>query len=151
MHYHGNERVLDMLSRRTRKILYFFLFWVLLFYSAINLTQGHIVIFENGHGTGFTMDFKEWNGKNKCELSAKMGNVFQIEVALKSGEVSLAFSGKNGSKPYTGNNLESGIFTITVSESDDYVISVGGEAATGRISVKFFDKITKKQIFENAI
>jgi len=30
-------------------------------------------------------------------------------------------SGKNGSEPYTGNNLRSGLFTVTVSETDYFL------------------------------
>jgi hypothetical protein len=85
------------------------------------------VILENPNGTGFTMDFKEWSSKNKCELSLNKGNVLQIEVDREDGEIALLISGKNGSEPYTGNNIESGIFTVTVSETDKYDIRIAGK------------------------
>ncbi|NMA34432.1 MAG: hypothetical protein GX940_07775 [Clostridiaceae bacterium] len=98
--------------------------------------KGSIVILEDPDGKGFTMDFTEWNSKNKCELSLNRGDVLQIEVKHKGGEISLAVSGKNGSEPYTGNDLRSGMFTVTVSESDDYIFRITGKSATGKVTVK---------------
>jgi len=104
--------------------------------SACSASKGSIVILESPNGTGFTMDFKEWSSKNKCELSLNKGDVLQFEVARVSGEIDLVVSGKNGSEPYTGNDVRSGIFTITVSESDYYTVRITGKAATGMVKVK---------------
>lgn len=99
-------------------------------------TKGSILILENPNGKDFTIDFKEWSAKNKCELSLNRGDVLQIEVARESGEINLTLSGKNGSEPYTGNDLQTGIFTVAVSEKDEYVLQITGKEATGKISVK---------------
>lgn len=104
--------------------------------SACTAAEGSIVILEDGHGTGFTMTLKEYGSKNKCELSLNEGDVLQIEVAREDGEISLAISGKKGSEPYAGNDLQSGRFTVTVSQTDEYVIQIKGKAATGNITVK---------------
>lgn len=85
--------------------------------SACTAAKGSIVILEDGRGTGFTMDFKGFNSKNKCELSLTEGDVVQVEVEREGGEIALMLSGKKGSEPYMGNALESGIFTIAVSEN----------------------------------
>ena len=89
--------------------------------SACSAPKGSIVILENPNGTGFTMDFKKWSSNSKCELSLNKGDVLQIEVSREDGEIALMISGRNGSEPYTGNNLKSGLFTVTVSETDKYV------------------------------
>ena len=104
--------------------------------SACTAAKNHIVILEDGRGTGFTMDLQEFNSKNKCELSLAKGDVVQVEVDSKGGTIALAVSGKNGNEPYTGNDLQSGLFTITVSETDDYVFRITGKDATGKIAVK---------------
>ena len=62
------------------------------------------------------MDFKDWSSNNKCELSLNKGDVLQIEIDREDGKISLRISGKNGSEPYEGNNLESGLFTVKVPE-----------------------------------
>lgn len=111
--------------------------------SSCTATKGSIVILENPNGTGFTMDFKEWSAKNKCELSLTRDDVLQIEVSRESGEIALMVSGKNGSEPYTGNDLESGIFTVAVSETDEYVIRITGKDATGKITVKNLESEVK--------
>ncbi len=110
-------------------------FAIIIVLTACSASKGSIVILENPNGTGFTMDFKEWSSKNKCELFLKKGDVLQIEVAREDGEIALAVCGKNGSEPYTGNNLQSGLFTVTVSETDKYDIRIIGKNATGKVTV----------------
>jgi len=104
--------------------------------SSCTAPKGSIVILENGRGTGFTMDLKEYNSKSKCELSLVKGDVVQVEIECKEGEIALMVSGKNGSEPYTGNNLKSGIFTVTVPETDEYIMRITGKNATGQVMIK---------------
>jgi len=104
--------------------------------SACTATKGSIVILEKPNGQGFTMDFQDWSAQDKCELSLNKGDVLQFEIEGEDGEIALVVSGKNGSKPYTGSKLESALFTVTVSETDEYVIGVTGKGATGKIAVK---------------
>jgi hypothetical protein len=111
--------------------------------SACSAPKNSILILENPNGTGFIMDFKEWSSKNKCELSLNKGDVLQIEVVREGGKIALMVSGKNGSQPYTGNNLESGVFTVTVSETDRYDIRITGKNATGKVMVKNVGSIAK--------
>lgn len=111
--------------------------------SACTSGKGSIVILENPNGTGFSMDFKKWSGKNKCQLSLDGGDVLQFEVDRQEGEIALALSGKKGSEPYTGNHLQSGVFTVTVAETDEYVIGITGKDATGKISVKNLGRETQ--------
>lgn len=108
---------------------------IIIFISACSAPRGSVVILEKPNGTGFTMNFKEWSSKNKCELSLNKGDVLLIEVVYMTGKISLMIRGKNGSEPYTGNDLRSGIFTITVSESDEYVVQITGKNATGKVTV----------------
>ena len=104
--------------------------------SACTAAKGSIVILEDGYETSFTMILEEFTSDNKCDLPLAAGNVIQVEVDREEGQFALSVSGKNGSEPYTGNDLESGIFTVTVSESDEYVFRIEGKDATGKITVK---------------
>lgn len=103
---------------------------------ACSAPGGSIVILENPDGTGFTMDFTKWSARNKCELSLNEGDVLQVEVSREDGKIDLAISGKKGSEPYTGNNLEPGLFTVKVSETDKYLFRIAGKKATGKITVR---------------
>ena len=82
------------------------------------------------------MDFKKWNSKDKCKLYLNEGDELQVEVVHEVGEIDLTIIGKNGSEPYTGNNLESIAFTVAVSETDEYEIRITGKNATGKVTVK---------------
>lgn len=115
----------------------------MLAFSSCSAAKGSIVILENIKGMRFTIDFKEWSAKNRCELSLNKGDVLQIEVARDNGVIDLAISGKNGSEPYTGNDLQSGIFTAAVLESDAYEIRITGKEATGKITIKHLVSETK--------
>lgn len=108
----------------------------LLLYLVWFPAKGSIVILEEPDKMGFTLEFNAWSKKNKCELSLRKGDMLQAEIDRKGGEIALTADGKNGSSPYKGNNLESGIFTITVSETDEYIIKTTGKDATGKITVK---------------
>jgi len=109
---------------------------IIIVISNYSASKGSIVILEDPDGTGFKVNFKEWSSKNQCKLSLNEGDVLQVEVDREVGEIDLAISGKNGSKPYTGNNLESVFFTVTVPETDEYEIRITGKKATGKITIK---------------
>ncbi len=126
-----------MLSKKqTAAVVWFLMFLALLIFSAFSASNGSIVILGNPNGKSFTMNFTQFNSKNKCELSLLGGDVLQVEVTRDSGKIALTVSGKNGDEPYTGNDLESGIFTIAVSETDEYVFQITCKDATGKITVK---------------
>lgn len=104
--------------------------------SACTGAKGSIVILEDGHGTGFTIDLKEYNSRIKCELSLTKGDEVLVEIECKEGNIALVVSGNNGCQPYSGNDLDFIKFTITISETDDYVFRITGKDATGKITVK---------------
>lgn len=114
--------------------------------SACSAPKGSIIILENPSGTGFSMDFQEWNSQNKCELFLNKGDVVQIEVEREYGKIDLMISGKNGSEPYAGNSLESGLFTVKVSETDKYNFQISGKDASGKVIVKLVESITDQMI-----
>ncbi len=76
------------------------------------------------------MDLKDWSSKNRCEISLSKDDELQIQVAHESGQIDLTMAGKNGSEPYTGNNLKSCLFTVKVSETDNYQILITGKGTT---------------------
>lgn len=109
---------------------------VIIVISSCTASKGNILILEDGHGTGFTMDFNKYSLENKCKLLLDKGDVLQIEVEKEDGAVSFTVRGKNGSEPYEGNELQTGMFTVTVTETDEYEFRIKGKAATGKITVK---------------
>jgi hypothetical protein len=123
-----------------RKIIIALLAAITVLLMACTAPKGGIVILENLRGTGFTMEFKEFSAKNKCELSMEKDDVLQIEVSRDGGEIALNIRGKNGSEPYTGNDLQSGLFTVTVSEADEYVVAITGDNAAGNVAVRNLGK-----------
>lgn len=117
-------------------ILCALLVFAMITFSSCAPTKGSIVILENGKGTGFTMEFKKWSNDSKCDLSLVEGDVVQIEVISENGEINLMLKGASGSEPYEGKNLETGIFTVKVSETDEYMMKITGKDATGKVIVK---------------
>ena len=97
---------------------------------------GGIVVTESVSGTGCNMEFKKFSETQKCELALEAGDALEVEISRESGEISLSITGKNGSRVYTGNGLKSRSFTVTVSETDQYIVEVSGKRATGEIRVE---------------
>ena len=73
------------------------------------------------------------------------GDILQIEIACEE-EIELTVSGQNGSEPYTGNNLKSILFTVKVSERDNYDIRFTSTNATGKVTVKKWQRKVQKKI-----
>ncbi len=113
-----------------------FMITIMIVLSSCSVAKGSILILENMQGTGCEMEFKEWSSKNKSEIYLRKGDALQVVITCESGEIDLTIKGENGSKAYTGNGLESGEFTVTISESDTYVVHIEGKKATGNLSVK---------------
>jgi hypothetical protein len=119
-----------------RRIVYILIFAsILLTLNACSPTKGSIIIKENISGTGCEIEFSEWSGENKCELSLNKKDELQVVVSCTSGDIALSIRGKNGSEAYTGNGLDTITFTVKVPEADQYVIAINGRNATGSIEI----------------
>lgn len=103
--------------------------------TACAAPKGSIVILEETDGSGFTMEFSQWSSKDSCKLSLKDGDVLKIEVDRQDGKIGLEVTGRNGSEPYTGSAVETGVFTVTVSDTDEYDIQITGKNASGKAAV----------------
>lgn len=106
--------------------------------SACVLPKGSILIIENAKG--FAAELKAFSSFQKCDLVLESGCEVQVETGREEGVFSLVVQGKRGSQPYTGNNLQTGVFTFTVSEADTYVFIISGNNATGKIIIKNLGK-----------
>jgi|CZCB01.1.fsa_nt_gi hypothetical protein len=113
---------------------------LILAFSACAASEGSIVIVEDGHGSGFSMKFKDFNSENKYELSLNGGDVIQVEVEREGGGIAFSVSGSKGGEPYKGNDMLSGTFTVTVHETDNYSFKIKGKDATGNVTVKIISK-----------
>lgn len=109
---------------------------LLALFTACNASDGSIIITEDINGAGCKMEFKSWGSVDKCDIHLKEGDTVRVDTLYISGEISLSIKGTGGTEPYTGNDLRSGMFTVTVSEEDDYSIELRGKNASGSISVQ---------------
>ncbi|MHC1696409.1 MAG: hypothetical protein AB9835_14320 [Eubacteriales bacterium] len=69
-------------------------------------------------------------------MSLNKGDEIQVEVVRESGDVSLSIRERDGGEVYSGNGLESGTFTVSVSGTGEYIVQINGHKATGRILLK---------------
>jgi len=114
---------------------------IIIVISACSKKKGTFTLLEDPNDAGFIMDFKEWSQKNSCKLLLNEGDTLQIEVDREDGEIALKVSSRKGNEPYTGKKLESGLFTVTVAETDNYDIVISGKNATGKVSIKKLESI----------
>ena len=104
--------------------------------SNCSVPKDRVLILEDQHGTGFSMDFKKWSSTNKCELFLNKGDEMLVEINLEEGEIGLVIRGEKGTEPYMGNNLKLKKFTVKVSETDRYLTHITGKNVTGKVRVK---------------
>jgi len=113
-----------------------FLLAVLLFATACEASFGSILIKEKANGKEINISFNGWKSQDSCKITADVGDTLQFEVVHKNGEIDITVKGENGSVPYEGKDVQSGIFTVTVSEAGTYKIIIKGKSADGKIKIK---------------
>ncbi|PKM73498.1 MAG: hypothetical protein CVU91_04205 [Firmicutes bacterium HGW-Firmicutes-16] len=113
---------------------------IILTLTACTITKGSIIIRENMQGTGCEMEFNQWSAQNKCNLFLNKDDTLQVEIVSESGGIDLEIFGKYGAEAYTGSGLDTGIFTVTVSEADEYIIQISGKRASGKVILKNLSK-----------
>lgn len=104
---------------------------ILLAVVACGAGKGSITVHESNSAKEVTAEFSRWNGQEESELSLNDNDELQVEVACESGSVSLDIRAKSGTEVYTGNGLDTCQFTVTVHETDVYVITMEGDNASG--------------------
>ena len=107
-----------------------------LFLTGCEFSLGTIVIKENEAKGEIVITLNGYNDKNDCKITLNGGDSILIDVENEKGKISLNIIGKKGSNPYTGSDVKSSRFTVTVSESDVYKIIVKGQKATGTVKIK---------------
>ena len=120
----------------------------ILLVSACSFDKGNIDIHKNETGSEIVMELTDFNAGDECRLSLKERDTVKIDISLDSGSIWLEISGRNGSQPYTGKDLESGFFTVTVSETDEYVFRITGKGATGKAIIRILGD-TKNSLVED--
>lgn len=98
--------------------------------------DGRILITEDGKGTGFTANIEDFSSNETVKMSLEKGHEVQVIVECQDGEIGLTVTSKSGIEPYTGNKLQTGSFTVTISITDKYTFLIKGKNATGKVTIK---------------
>jgi len=109
---------------------------IVLIFTGCEVTKGSILINEKIPGKEFKIEFSEWTNENKCVLPMKQSDELQIEIISDSGAISLEISDLNGNSTYTGTYRDSTSFTVKVPHDGEYLITMKGSKASGKIDIK---------------
>lgn len=90
------------------------------------------------NGSGFGMSYELYTGEREYKIEVKDQPVaLKIEIVTESGDFAL-FVGRDGfESDYTGNELETASFTVTLSETGTYKVKVTAKKHKGSFSVKY--------------
>lgn len=92
--------------------------------------DGNIV----SNAESFQMDYSMLNQQEVSFMTLSEGESVRVSIVQKAGVVDVTV-GIDGSKPiYEGNGLENIDFTLNISESGTYQISVTGHNACGNVA-----------------
>lgn len=137
----GYEESAIRSEKDMRKIAYILLSAItVILYSACTAARGSVLIRENIAGTGCGIEFVEWSGQNKCELSFDRNDELLVNIDCDGGSISLDIRSKSGAEAYRGNSLEKTAFTVKTPEKGEYVITIKGDHATGSTKIKKVNK-----------
>ena len=82
----------------------------------------------------FSLDMERLNCTIEEPFSLKEGDSVDVSIVRVSGELTISI-GKKGFEPiYEGKNPELSSFRVSIPEDGDYLLSVSGKQAEGRIS-----------------
>ena len=83
----------------------------------------------------WTMTYALFNSSKEENFYAESGDVFVIKTENSEGKIYLTIKMKNSDPVYEG-SIESGEFTVAVSESGRYTVRVEGEKAKGKFEIE---------------
>lgn len=83
----------------------------------------------------WTMTYALFNSSKEENFYAESGDVFVIKTENSEGKIYLTVKMKNSDPVYEG-NIESGEFTVNVTESGRYTVRVEGEKAKGKFEIE---------------
>ncbi len=82
----------------------------------------------------FYMDYSAFNRQEYADMELASGDALRVSIAQMSGTVDLTI-GVDGKDPvYEGNGLTVADFTVNISESGTYRITVTGHRAAGNVN-----------------
>ena len=87
----------------------------------------------------WTMTYALFNSSKEESFYAESGDVFVIKTENSEGKIYLTVKMKNSDPVYEG-NIESGEFTVNVTESGRYTVRVEGEKAKGKFEIEKMSK-----------
>ena len=93
----------------------------------------------NGSRTGtersFRLDFSVLNTAFTSELTVAEGDELRVEIQCEGGKINLTIAPKGGTAIYTGSDLPTSAFRVIPETAGTYVLTVGGEKASGHVYV----------------
>ena len=83
----------------------------------------------------WTMTYALFNSSKEENFYTESGDVFVIKTENSEGKIYLTIKMKNSDPVYEG-NIESGEFTVNITENGRYTVRVEGEKAKGKFEIE---------------
>lgn len=83
----------------------------------------------------YRLDIEQMNGTDTHTLQLDAGDVLDIRFETEHGKLHMEIRASDGTLIYTGNGEEATDFTVNVSESGEYSVSVEAHNAKGKIYI----------------
>ena len=92
-------------------------------------------------GTGISSTHKLLDGREQYTIHVPDGEELAVRVSIlnQNGSVSLTIGKKDNEPVYTGNDMESGTFTVYLRESGDYSVIIDANNHEGSYSLEWGD------------
>ncbi len=84
----------------------------------------------------YCLDIKRMDGTDTHTLKLDAGDILDIHFETAYGELNIEIKAPDGTLVYAGNGKEATDFTVNISESGEYSVSVTAHSAEGVIHIK---------------
>lgn len=83
----------------------------------------------------YILEFEKMNQTESHTLNLSKDDVLSVEYQIDQGQVDLTIGMEKEKAIYTGNEIDSGKFSVVVPEDGEYIISVKAKNAKGTIKI----------------
>ena len=83
----------------------------------------------------YELNIEQMKGTDTHTLDLQAGDALQVTFATVAGTLQLEITAPDGSVLYSGNGAEASRFTVNISQSGEYTITVKAHHAQGKLQV----------------
>ena len=116
----------------------FFLLGLIVLTTTVFFLRNRQAIFDGNmikNADAYILEFTKMNQEDSHTLTLDKGDILSVDFAVGSGRVDLSIGMDEEEAIYRANEMDTGVFELTVPKKGDYQITVRARHASGYIKI----------------